>query len=448
MVALLLVVFSVSIYFFSSNYREQEFYQRINDRALTTAKLLIEVNEVDSILIKIINNHTQNRLDSEVIVIYDDLNQLVYKSSNDSLMKITALMFYEVRINGAKNFTEKETQYSGIMLAFRNNNYVVFASAIDKTGLDKLKNLKGILIITVFISVIFSLLLGWIFSGKLLKPISNVISQVDKITYSNIDLRVDEGNKKDEIALLAVKFNKMLDRLEKSISVQKKFVSNASHELRNPLTSISGQIEVALLKDREIPHYKTTLISILEDIKNLRLLTNNLLELAQADIDTLFQKFEIIRIDEILWNTRTELIKRKPEYNVAIEFENQPKDENSFLIKGNERLLKTALINIMENACKYSEDKSVILSVTFSEKNIFLHFIDHGMGMTQEEMDHIFEPFYRADRALGISGYGIGISLSQKIVQLHKGEISLSSVLKKGTVVTIKLPVDKNFDAA
>jgi signal transduction histidine kinase len=263
---------------------------------------------------------------------------------------------------------------------------------------------------------------------------------VDKITISNLDLRVNEGNGTDEIAQLAITFNRMLERLESAFEMQRSFVSNASHELRTPLTAITGQIEVSLMKKRDVQEYENILHSVLEDIKNLGRLSNNLLDLAKASSDISEIKLRELRIDELLWQAQSELKKRNPDYTANIVFDKNIDDETKLIVFGNEHLIRSALINVMDNACKFSGNKSVNISLGMKENRVQLQFVDEGMGIDKNEQDQIFQPFYRASNARNINGHGLGLSLTKKIVDIHKGSIGIKSVLTKGTVVTITFP--------
>jgi signal transduction histidine kinase len=269
---------------------------------------------------------------------------------------------------------------------------------------------------------------------------SDVVKQVDKITIASLDMRVNEGNGTDEIAQLAITFNKMLVRLESAFEMQKSFVSNASHELRTPLTSITGQIEVSLMESNTQEEYEVILKSVLEDVKNLNSLSNGLLDLAKANSDISAIALRTLRFDEILWETRAELMGRKKNYNISIKFSEPIEDENEITVIGNDHLLKTAIVNLMDNACKFSPDKSVEIFLFVRDKYIVAEFVDNGIGIDAADMEKIFQPFYRAINAKPISGNGLGLSLTDKIIQIHRGTVSIESQLHKGTTVTVSIP--------
>jgi signal transduction histidine kinase len=232
----------------------------------------------------------------------------------------------------------------------------------------------------------------------------------------------------------------MLERLETAFEMQRSFVSNASHELRTPLTSITGQIEVSLMKSRTNEEYESILESVLEDIKNLNALSNGLLDLAKASSDISAIALHPLRIDEILWQTRAELIERKKDYHISIKFDEPIEDENQITILGNDHLLKTALVNLMDNACKFSSDKSVEIFLSARDKCIIAVFYDKGIGIDSVDMEKIFHPFFRAKNARNITGNGLGLTLTDKIIRIHRGTISIESQLQKGTKVTVCIP--------
>jgi len=255
-----------------------------------------------------------------------------------------------------------------------------------------------------------------------------------------LNMRVNEGNGTDEIAQLAITFNQMLERLESAFEMQRSFVSNASHELRTPLTSITGQIEVSLMNSRTQVEYEAILESVLEDIKNLNALSNGLLDLAKASSDISAITLYPLRIDEILWETRAEIIERKKDYKISIEFREPIEDEKELTVIGNDHLLKTAIVNLMDNACKFSPNKSVEIYLSVKAKCIVTEFTDNGMGIDPDDLEKIFHPFFRSNNAKNISGNGLGLTLTDKIIRLHQGTILIESRLQKGTTVTVCIP--------
>lgn len=440
-VLFILVFFSIIIYYFSASYRESEFYSRLGKKALTTAKLLIEVKEVDYTLMKIIDRNSLNSLYNEKVTIYDQKGNLIYNSSDSDSVSISPKLLELIKEKKTIRYHNGKDETIGLIFSLNSEPYIVIASAYDIYGRKKLHNLVWIIGVGFFISISITVVTGKIYATRALRPMSEVVKQVDKITISNLNMRVHEGNGSDEIAQLAITFNHMLKRLESAFEMQRSFVSNASHELRTPLTSITGQIEVILMKSRTQEEYKSVLESVLEDIKNLNALANGLLDLAKANSDISAIALQSLRVDEILWETREELIKRKKDYTVTIEFHESIEDETKLTVKGNHHLLKTAIVNLMDNACKFSPDKTVHIFLSTHGNYTTIDFVDKGIGIKKTELEKIFHPFFRAESAKNILGNGLGLTLSEKIIKIHQGTITISSELKKGTKVTIQLPI-------
>lgn len=246
----ILVLFSISIYYFSSDFRKKDFSNRLEEKAITTAKLLIEVKEVDSVLLKIIDKNTVNILENENIIIYNELNKAIYKNTDAINIKYSIDLIEKVKKQKRVYFSKNNYECIGIIFEWGNKDFVVIASAYDKYGLKELRNLKIILILGLLFTFLLTFFAGLFYSERAMKPILMVIKQVNNISASHLDARVEEGNGKDEIARLAITFNKMLARLELAFESQRQFVSNVSHELRTPLTSLTGQLEVTLMKKR------------------------------------------------------------------------------------------------------------------------------------------------------------------------------------------------------
>jgi len=182
---------------------------------------------------------------------------------------------------------------------------------------------------------------------------------------------------------------------------------------------------------------------VLDDITSLNRTSNRLLLLAQASAENAEAGFAAVRIDEMLWQAETELRRRKPDYTVSIDFEGELDDDAALTINGNDQLIKTAFLNLMENACKFSSDHKVEVLLKVLANNIELVFKDRGMGIDPKDINHIFEPFYRSPDAITIKGHGIGLSLVDRVVTLHKGTIRVSSKPNHGSVFTLVFPTVK-----
>jgi signal transduction histidine kinase len=439
-VAVILALGSLLIYVFSADYRQDDFYSRLQNKAQNTAKLLIDVDEVDANLLQKLETDNPISLPDEKIVIFSYKNEKIFTTDKKSEIIITNELLDAIRLEDEVKFKQGQYEVLGFLFKSRYDRFTVVAAAKDVNGFNKLKNLRTVLISVFVFSIIVVSGAGWIFSGNALRPISRVIDQVDEITVARLDLRVDEGNGQDEIAKLAKTFNNMLSRIEGSFRTQRNFIANASHELRTPLTSITGQLEVAMLNTRSIEDYRNVINSVLEDIKNLTLLSNRLLLLAQSTTTERQSKMGLLRVDELLWQVRDQLLAVKPAYLIRIDIDQRLDDHSKLSIRGDEQLLKSAFFNIIENGCKYSPDQAIDIQLKLYNNGIMVRFQDKGIGIATQDLPNIFEPFYRGHNTKTISGHGIGLSIVKPILDLHRADFQVTSTLGTGTIFTVAFP--------
>ena len=427
--ASLLLLFSLAIYFFSAKQRSDEFISRIKNHAISSSIVLYQVEEVDSIVLEKINKSTINLLFNEKLFIYDikTLN-LIYKFEKDTSWSFSTYINLEEIIE-ERNFEKNINDYEiiGITYPEKKPEILIIALAKDEIGIKKLEKLKFILIIGFLCSIIITIFVGIFFASNALKPIANLIKQIDKISAAKLNKRIKGPKEKDEIATLSNAFNKMLDRLESSFEMQKNFVSNVSHELRTPLTSINGEIEVTLIKKRNNEEYEETLKSIHADIQNLISLSNGFLELAEASMENVTPKFNSIRLDELIFSVKEEMQKRPNSGFIDISFSGDIEDEDKLTVSGNPYLIKVMFVNLIDNAWKFSFDRKVNIKIHSESDLLKISFSDIGKKIQEEEIEKIFKPFQRGENAKGVSGHGIGLAIVSKIVALHYGTLKIES---------------------
>lgn len=441
-VIIVLTMISVAIYFFSSNYREVDFYRRLKNRAINTAKVLMEVEEVNAELLRRMEQNNPASLPSQFIIIYNYKNEELYSSEGTRPIMIDTTLLNRIRLNGEINYREGSFEILGFLFTDKYDRFTVVAAAKDVYGLDALKNLRNVLVTTFGISAVIVSILGWIYAGRVLSPISRIVNEVSVITEANLNKRLDEGNQNDELNKLASTFNQMLERLQAAFAAQRSFIANASHEIKTPITIMSGEIEVALLHDRDRDHYMNVMRSVLGGLKGLNMLSSQLLLLAQTSTDQPGRNFALIRIDDILWEMKEELLKAHPDYKIDILFDLDLKHE-SLLIYGDEQLVKVAVLNLLDNGCKYSDDHSVFVNLNSKAPNyIGIDFLNNGPGIDPDSINKIFAPFYRGLNKKA-KGFGIGLSLVKQIVKLHDGKVDVDSIQQQQTRFTITFPVRK-----
>jgi signal transduction histidine kinase len=438
-IAAMFLAFALVIYFSFAQNREDEYYSLLRHSAITKANLLLDAKVQPSVL-QLIYRNSQSSLFQEEVAIYNTSFRLLYHDAVDiDKVKETRQMISQIVAKKEIRFYQGNLQVVGILYHHHQNDYVITAAANDQPGYAKLRNLKYTLIVAFFVAIIFIYIAGHIFSSKALQPVSDLVDEVEEITATNLDLRVREGNGRDEIAELAITFNAMLNRLEKSFDAQKEFVSNVSHELRTPLTAMLTELQVTVEKERDNQFYKDSINHAISDAQKLVRLSNGLLDLAKANYDHTEISFKEIRLDEVLLDARNDVLHNHPGYKINIIFEQEIEDDDFISVLGNEYLLKVAFMNLIENGCKFSEINESSVAISYLTDKTILRFQDHGIGIHEDELPKIFNSFYRGGNKKFTGGNGIGLSLTKKIIDLHQGTITVISRVNSGTTFTIEL---------
>jgi len=437
---LIMLIASLAIYYSSVKLRRQDFNNLLKSRAENVARIVLDSYEYNANLFLRSGSGNPARLqDEKFLIITLDKDILYTTDKNWEFEEINTIIGH---VRTGRDVFYKSKPYDVLATLYSTGLYefVVIGAAIDKDGHLHMKKLRIVLLVVCLVSLISFFFAGWFFSGKALKPISAMVKKVEDISITSLHLRVPESNGADEIGRLAKTFNNMLERLETSFGMQKSFIANASHELRTPLTSINGQIEVLMMNDRSTEEYKTALGSVLEDIKSLIDLSNRLILIARTSSEGPSGYNNKIRIDEIIWQAQEEMKRFNPSYHINISLDDSVTDSEKLMVAGDDYLLKTAVTNLIENACKYSSDHSVFIEVGREDKRVKVIFEDKGIGIPEEDIPKIIEPFYRGANAVPIQGSGIGLSLVNQIVKNHNGSINITSKVNEGTQITLLLP--------
>jgi len=429
------------IYVFTQQNYKDKFYSRLQQKANTAAELLVNVNQVDSKLFRIINRANRDILYKENIMAYDTCNERIYRSNDTINFHIDVDRVKEVFKKKEVRFEVDELEVLGTVFVTPEGQIVVFAGAEDQYSAENAKDLKNILIALFLLFVFIVVISGWFFAGRAIKPISEVIKQVDQLSPKRLEQRLNTADSEDEIGKMVTTINRLLERIENAFKLQKTFIANVSHELKNPLTKISSQLEVSLLNERKIEDYKQTIASVLEDTQDLAAITESLLELNKISISDYQASFSILRIDEIMWESRSLTQKLNAAYKVIIDTQFMPDNEELLHIKGDEKLILTALKNLIENGCKFSTNKQAYVSLQIVDKSIEIKIKNEGKGIPEADIPYIFQPFFRAENTAASKGYGIGLSLVERIVSLHLGSISVQSEQNGWTEFTVKFPI-------
>lgn len=441
LVAILLLLTAFSVYYFSTLQRAANFETRLYGRSHNVAQLFRLFGDSSQRILTSIDSSNSQFYTRKSVHIYSSNNRrlYVYNSRPEDEFLLSDEQLRHIIGKGETAFRLGDRDAFGQYEKNAPTPFVVVVAAEDTDGQIWLTHLRKILIGSWFAGTLLSMATGILFSRQLVRPITSIIEEVQNISTHNLSQRIYAGSGQDELFQLANTFNDLLNRMQESFITQRRFISNASHELSTPLTSISSQLEVTLQKIRAEEEYRAVLVSIQEDVQQMRQLTKSLLEIAKTGHKGSIELDEV-RLDEVLLKSVAAVKKLSAEYQVALHFEGFPEDEKEFMVFGNADLLFSVFSNVIENGCKYSPDHSSRVLLRFSETNIQVDVINKGNPIEQEEIEEIFQPFYRAAKTSHEKGFGLGLALARRIIHIHKGQINVLSADTEVTTFRIELP--------
>lgn len=338
----------------------------------------------------------------------------------------------------------RERQYMAFRYGFDGENYYIIGSAVDVTGLAHIKEFRNDVIMVYIISVLVIFVTGFLFSYYTLQPLKDIIVQIRDISEHNLHKRLVVPKAKDEIYELTETFNATFNRLEKSFSNHRQFVTTISHEFRTPLSTLIAELELAKELNVTLDDYKMSIDNALQDATHASQLSSALLDFARASYDASQISFTDLRLDEILADAKVDLLQKNQDYRIGIHYMDKmaDKDESNYDFHGNPYLLQVAFLNLMENACKYSADRSCRVEIEVHGHTLEIRFIDHGTGIDEKDRDKIFDLFYRGAHKNDEKGNGIGLSIVKRIIEMHHGRIVLTSVPGKGSIFQVRFDSD------
>jgi signal transduction histidine kinase len=441
-VLIILGIVCLAIYYFSASSRLAAIKTRLTNRAITTARLLRQSELFDPRIVHRIDSLTTIALKNKAVQAYNSNNKIIYNYSDDGSQKLSVddELLKRARENEIVYFARGNRE----VVAYHNPNdgegTIVICAAEDEEGNNMLQRLRQILSVSFFGGTLLSFTGGLFFSKGLLNPVKKITNEVNDISAYNLDRRIQTNQTRDEWDELSATLNRLLDRLKESFELQRRFISNASHELSTPLTLISTQLEISLQRERSNEEYVKAMSLVLQDVKHINSLVQTLLKFATASGNAGGLNIDMVRIDEVLMRLPGEIQKQDKSHSVSLKFPSLPEKEEKLLLLGNEELLFTALRNIVSNACKYSPDHHAEVKLELVELGFIVNVIDNGIGIEKKELSNIFHPFYRVVGASTAKGFGLGLSLAHRIIKLHKGKITVNSELGSGTTFVIQLP--------
>lgn len=324
------------------------------------------------------------------------------------------------------------------------NRELGFAVAAEPLNVidEGLRRLRRDLLAGVPLILLLTSVAGYFLARKSLQPIALMNLQTQHITAERLSSRLDVTNPRDEVGRLATTINDLLTRLETSFKEQQRFIADASHELRTPLAVLRGETEVALGKDRTTGEYQESLSLIKDEAERLSRIVEDLFILARQPIDAPAALMkEPVSLNELVKDCARAaqvLAIRK-----GLRFTTQS-DSGSIILSGDDELLKRMILNLLDNAVKYTpEGGEISLGLARRNGNARIIVRDTGMGIPEAEQLQVFDRFYRVDKARSraLGGAGLGLSIVRWIVDAHGGKVEVKSNPGEGSVFLVELPL-------
>jgi heavy metal sensor kinase len=315
---------------------------------------------------------------------------------------------------------------------------VIAFGSLDEVG-RHLDALKAALPPAVLLTLALAGIGGYLLTSFKLRPLVRMASQARSISEKNLETRLDIGRAAEELTTLAQSFNELLSRLDLSFEGMRRFVADASHELRTPISVIRGEADVALSHDRSSAEYRESLAIILDESRRLSRLVDDLLNLARADAGHVQLQVKEFYFTDLL----AECCRSVQALAAARRIELEYRADDDVPFRGDEVLLRRLTVNLLDNAIRYTPaGGKVSASIEAEEHGVRLRVGDTGPGIAPEAVPHIFERFYRADKARSREegGFGLGLSIVKWIAESHHGVVELSSQPLSGSIFTVTLP--------
>ncbi|GAB4044478.1 sensor histidine kinase [Spirosoma litoris] len=449
LVATILLVFSVYVYSTYTSFRQRSIEDRLERKARVTEQLLTLKGAVAGSVI--------TSMPEQVEFVYSPTDSLIYKSQQANDFVSGPAFRKRVRRERMVHFQYESKghiypkdgvalTYAGLSPSPDGKEFVAIVTAYDQDGYQRQRELRDLFIVGNAVSIGLVILLGYFFSRQALKPLNSLIDQINTPEASTLPFRLRADNMQDEVGVLAQAFNDLLTRQERLVDNQRSFIAQASHELRTPLTTIKGWLETSMLYDTDVDSLKRGMTQAVTELDKLTALANGLLQLARIDgVDAQLDRQPLELVDIVLDAADT-IGQQREGQSLSVQLSDGILEQATPVkIFGNAYLFKTALLNLLDNAAKYSNGQPVTLCLEMdTEERARIRIEDRGIGLAPGEEERVFMPLVRGSNVQTIGGFGIGLTLAHRIVTLHHGQLQLRPRPGGGTITEITLPLQQD----
>lgn len=414
------------IYTLFSNYRQEEFQQRIKDKTISTLKYLVEIKQIDHDVLQTMDKYTINNLYNEKILIFNKEKILIYSSLDDTKIDFPSLILNQLsKHNPLIEYTEKDFDVIGIYFEFNNESYFGISKALDKHGISKLNYLKSVFIIIYILYTSLVLFLSFYISKQISSSLIKMSEEIKNVNFDNniSYINVPKGN--DEIVILAKRFNALLKKLSDSFAFQKHAINHISHELKTPIAILVSNFE-RIENEQDSFILRQFIKNQKGEIKKLADIINSLLEISKIESSETVN-YTKLRIDELIFNKIEEINHIYPDFMFEVNIYPSIEHDNDLTINLNEKLIDLVITNMLSNCQKYSSDKISKINIEKINNKLHIQFINKGEFIQQKEKEYLFKHLFRGKNSISKNGFGLGLVLTDKILKLHSAEIHYNS---------------------
>ena len=315
--------------------------------------------------------------------------------------------------------------------------YLLVAVSLEEASIT-IRNLLNILLLSYPITLILLFLVARIITGRSIKPILNIIETADKISQENLNSRIDLPKNKDELQLLSQTINDLLDRIQNAVEREKQLTSDASHELRTPLAVIKGTLEVLIRKPRNQTEYLEKINFCIREVDRLNILVSQLLLLARFENQKQNIKHEEVSLNAIFLDVLSRYSDKIKNKGITVKHH----FSEDYIIKSDTYLISIVIGNLISNALKYSnENGEISIDLSNDDSTIIVSIFDNGIGISKDNINKVFDPFFRSEPNdhPEVKGTGLGLSIVRRICILLDIDIKISSKENSGTTVILRI---------
>lgn len=439
-IALLAICFLV-VYWLFAEYREEDFQQRQKEKILTTFRFITEINKYESELTEAVDRLTINSLLNEKLLIFDSTKTLIYASLDD--VPITYSKQLLSRLNTSDVWIEqKDGLYDVVAIYFKSNNqhYYGISKAYDQFGYTKLHFLRNLLLITFIVFSATVVLLCIYIANRIAKPISKLAGLLAAYQIGDRPLHLNDATHTFEIDYLNSRFADLVARVNNAYTFQKHATQHISHQLKTPIAVLISELE-RMQRSATKPGMKMDLQRQISNTKSLADIVEVLLQISKIESGQSTSKTEV-RADELIYDVLNELAMLHPNFIFEVNYVPDQPDNDHLSIYVNEMLFKQAMQNLMNNAITYSANGRADITIdctTASQLRIAI--ANAGPAITRQEKAFLFSHFFRGENSRSKPGFGLGLTLAKKIIELHDGSLTYSGNEENNNVFEIKLPL-------